>query len=176
MGRVTGAKPKSGFTAWASVPLDAPQYRCSAYGELQPDQDVAGDMLEVRSFPSASDCCGYCDTLSTCEGFAYLSSSGQCHLKANLSGTYPSEGVIARIKGPAYDACSEYGEQKPKTGLAGELMATKFALSPSQCCTYCSALSGCEGFSYAGELQQCYLKTKLSGTFTNPASVVRVVH
>merc|ERR1712187_924112 len=110
---------------------------------LQPNQGLAGDVLDTRSARSAS---------GACEGFAYTASSRQCQLKANLSGTYPNEGVIASTKSPAQDACSPYGDTQPKRGLAGELIATKFALSPSQCCRHCSSLSGCEGFSYASEL------------------------
>jgi hypothetical protein len=162
---LTGVQPKPGLLARVGV----------SYGELPRNQDLAGDVINTSLASSVLDCSGFCSASTTCEGFAYSASSGQCQLKANLSGTFPNEGVIARMKGPATAACSRYGEPQPRKGLAGELIATKFALTPSQCCSHCSALSGCEGFSYSNELQQCYLKAKLSGTFANPASVVRVV-
>jgi len=92
---------------------------CPGLQAAEQDQDLVGDMLEQWSASSPEVCCEACAKKKDCQGFAF--SEDRCYLKANVTGTVPKPGCIARMKegvpaevstpSPAPHQCAAEGAQ-----------------------------------------------------------------
>lgn len=161
---IGAVKDLNGYTCLRIV---RPQ-NCEVYNSMN-DTDLAGVLLtEVRT-NSSEECCSACEVTEGCGGFSYLAQS--CFLKGNISGTFSNSGCVTRIKSMPPVSCNGFMESREDTDLAGDLISAGFALSADHCCSSCSGVAACEGFAFFDHM--CYLKSNLTGTYSNPGCETR---
>jgi len=151
---------------------------CSVnYGDLQKDKDLSGKTLKEVSGSSEAACCGECDKVSVCEGYAYSAQWKKCYLKGSVGGTYPAAGVVTRTKAKAPVApksCSaDYGDLQKDKDLSGKTLKEVSGSSEAACCDECDKVSGCEGYAYSAQWKKCYLKGSVGGTYPAAGSLAR---
>jgi len=92
-GRVSRMKP-----ILTTQPPTVQPGSCEGYGTLMRNTDVGGLQLGQVQVRTVDECCGACEEATHCEGFAYLEELHTCFLKASITGTYPKEGPMVRLK------------------------------------------------------------------------------
>jgi len=156
----------------ALLPLTAADVNlasCEGYAALKNDTDVAGDLLKAGG-GNLSDCCTMCDATPGCVGWSWF--QNVCYLKSNLQGTYPNPGRQTREKMMPGN-CTGFSDPQLDHDLCGDLISSLYAPTADHCCTACSEVSGCQGFSYFA--QKCYLKAHVSCTCANARRTSRCI-
>eukprot|EP00413_Alexandrium_margalefii_P043093 CAMPEP_0204592814 /NCGR_PEP_ID=MMETSP0661-20131031/51148_1 /ASSEMBLY_ACC=CAM_ASM_000606 /TAXON_ID=109239 /ORGANISM="Alexandrium margalefi, Strain AMGDE01CS-322" /LENGTH=908 /DNA_ID=CAMNT_0051603059 /DNA_START=57 /DNA_END=2783 /DNA_ORIENTATION=+ len=166
-GRISQLKPMQ-----TTPPPTARPGSCDGYGTLLRDTDLGGVPLAHVHVRTVDECCGACDQAAGCEGYAYLEEFSTCYLKAYVTGTYPKQGPVTRLKRgsglpdqSAQPSCRGYQDDLNDTDVVGRLLGEVPATSPSQCCGACEEIAECEGFTFYAKTQACYLKADVSGTY-----------
>merc|ERR1712151_609448 len=163
-----------------------PQPQCQDFEGDMGDTDLTGELLRsvwMHEHSTIDDCCTLCDETEGCMGFVYYwqtcylcdDTEGcmgfvyyeqSCHLKGGGSlSNYENAGRISRVRSP----CSGFEPTELDKDLAGDMLYDFAAQLPAVCCGPCAQNQDCQGFAFAGE--RCYLKTNVSGTFSNPGCV-----
>jgi len=141
--------------------------KCSDFEAEANNTDLGGELLSsvwMDGDATIDDCCPLCDDTEGCMGFVYYEQT--CHLKGGSSlSTYENAGRISRVRSP----CSGFEPTELGKDLAGDMLYDFVAQLPEACCGACAQNQDCQGFAFAGE--RCYLKTNVSGTFSNPGCV-----
>merc|ERR1712241_1166637 len=164
-----GLTPTSAPTSAAMLaPTNAPS-QCLQFEVELVDTDMSGDLLEQRPADTSDECCGLCEEVDGCEGFAHAGRT--CYLKRNFLGTFPAHGVVTRIKADLGAGCPGFDSSEQGKDLIGDLIESWAAPSSEACCASCARKSFCQGFAYFEGW--CSLKKNVRGTYAKEGCMVR---
>ena len=127
---------------------------------LLPQQNNHGVNLDQSSANSAEDCCSQCSDMDGCVGFTWVSGNKDCYLKSSVDAPTTDPAVTSgTVTGPPPPAgpCTLF----PGQNNHGSNIQSSTSADPESCCTQCTALTGCIGFTFVPGNNDCYLKNKL---------------